>query len=67
MKKKHLIKAFLIAILVGSLLNIINNYEVFLKEAFTYKAVAKIILTYITPFCVSLYSSISAAKLSVTN
>lgn len=61
MKKKNVTTAIVVAILVGSLLNLINNYEVFLKEQFTMKSILKIMLTYLTPFCVSLYSSTKAS------
>jgi hypothetical protein len=44
------------------LLNVINNYDVFIEGKFSFKNVIKIVLTYITPFCVSLYSSVKASK-----
>lgn len=61
-KKNNIYTSLIVAIIVGSMLNAINSYEVFLNGAFTSKSVFKIILTYITPFCVSLYSSTEAGK-----
>jgi len=62
MNKKNVTTAFLVAIVVGTLLNLINSYDVLFDEKFTGKNVIKIMLTYITPFCVSLYSSMKATK-----
>ena len=62
MNKKNITMALLVAVIVGSVLNIINSYEIFMHGAFTDKNILKIMLTYITPFCVSLYSSVKAAK-----
>lgn len=55
-------RALIVAVVVGTLLNVINSYDVFLAGNFTFRNVLRITLTYITPFCVSLYSSIKAAK-----
>jgi hypothetical protein len=54
--------ALMVAIVVGSLLNGINSYDVFLTGNFTGRNIMRIVLTYITPFCVSLYSSMKASK-----
>ncbi len=62
MNKKNITTALLVAVIVGTVLNIINSYDVFVHGAFTGKNVIRITLTYITPFCVSLYSSIKATK-----
>ncbi|RXK61731.1 hypothetical protein ESA94_01575 [Lacibacter luteus] len=62
MNKKNITTALLVAVVVGSVLNIINSYDVFAEGRFTGKNVMRIMLTYITPFCVSLYSAIKAAK-----
>jgi hypothetical protein len=62
MTKKNIITALSVAILVGSMLNVINSYEVFINGNFSTKNTIKVILTYITPFCVSLYSSVRATK-----
>ena len=60
--KKNIFTALLIATTVGSMLNLINSYDVFWEGKFTVKNIITIVLSYITPFCVSLYSSIKAVK-----
>lgn len=62
MLSKNIKNALVIAALVGSLLNTINSYDVIWEGNFTIRNVIKIILTYVTPFCVSLYSSTIASK-----
>jgi hypothetical protein len=62
MNRRNIYTAVLVAIIVGSLLNAINSYDIFTEANFSTKNIIKIILTYITPFCVSLYSSIKASK-----
>jgi hypothetical protein len=62
MTKKNVSTALLVAILVGSLLNLINSYDIFIERNFSTKNTIKIMLTYIIPFCVSLYSSVKATK-----
>jgi hypothetical protein len=62
MISKNIKTAIIIAVLIGTLLNIINSYDVILEGNFTTRNYIKMILTYITPFCVSLYSSTMASK-----
>ncbi|MBI3883963.1 MAG: nitrate/nitrite transporter NrtS [Sphingobacteriales bacterium] len=62
MNTKNINRAILVAIVVGSLLNLINSYDVLWAGNFTFRNILRITLTYITPFCVSLYSSIKASK-----
>jgi hypothetical protein len=62
MNKKNISVAIVVALLVGSLLNMINSYDVILEGKFSGRNTLRIILTYITPFCVSLYSSVKAGK-----
>lgn len=62
MTNKNIKRALMVAIIVGSLLNAINSYDVFWLCNFNTRNVLRIVLTYITPFCVSLYSSVKAAK-----
>jgi hypothetical protein len=62
MNKQNIRRAIIVAIVIGSVLNTINSYDVFLAGNFTGRNILRIVLTYITPFCVSLYSSIKAAK-----
>ncbi|WP_133467790.1 nitrate/nitrite transporter NrtS [Paraglaciecola marina] len=52
--------AIYISIIVGSLLTLINQGEAFLGDAELNWC--KVITTYMVPFCVSMYSSIKAAK-----
>ena len=60
MNKKNISTAILVAVVVGSILNLINSYDVLIEKDFSGRNFLKIILTYITPFCVSLYSSSKA-------
>ncbi|MEO6455534.1 MAG: nitrate/nitrite transporter NrtS [Ginsengibacter sp.] len=62
MNRKNIYTALFVAAIVGSALNLINSYDVFMKGEFTNKNTIRIVLTYIIPFCVSLYSSIKATK-----
>ncbi|WP_428982740.1 nitrate/nitrite transporter NrtS [Paraglaciecola aquimarina] len=58
--KKQLKTAIYISILVGTILTLINQGEAFIGGAEINWL--KVILTYIVPFCVSLYSSSVALK-----
>ena len=62
MNRKNISTALLVALVIGTVLNLINSYDVFIEGQFTGKNVMRIVLTYITPFCVSLYSSVKATK-----
>ena len=62
MLSRNIKTAVIVAIVVGTILNTINSYDVILEGNFIFRNVVKIILTYITPFCVSLYSSTKATK-----
>lgn len=62
MNPENIKRAIIVAIVIGTVLNTINSYDVVLASNFTIKNTCKIILTYITPFCVSLYSSIKASQ-----
>jgi len=62
MKRKNISTALLVALIVGTVLNLINSYDVFAEGKFTNRNVMRIMLTYITPFCVSLYSSIKVTR-----
>ncbi|QBN18225.1 nitrate/nitrite transporter NrtS [Flavobacterium nackdongense] len=54
--------ALILAVVVGTILNAINSYDLILEGNWSSRTIIKIILTYITPFCVSLYSSNKATK-----
>jgi hypothetical protein len=60
--KKNMYTALLVAVIVGTMLNVINSYDVFWERKFTVRNIIRIVLTYVTPFCVSLYSSTKALK-----
>ena len=62
MNKKNLSVAIVVALLVGSLLNLINSYQVIIHGKFSSGDLLKIAFTYITPFCVSLFSSVKAGN-----
>jgi len=62
MNKKNIITALLVALVIGSILNAINSFNIFINGDFTGSNITRIVLTYITPFCVSLYSSVRATK-----
>ena len=49
-------RAAFVAIVVGTLLNLINNYDVFFGEALGLAMAVKIGLTYMVPYGVSSYS-----------
>jgi hypothetical protein len=63
---RNIKNALILAVTVGTLLNAINSYDVILRGNLDSKSIMKIILTYITPFCVSLYSSNKATKAFTT-
>ncbi|NOH70262.1 hypothetical protein F0225_02755 [Vibrio pectenicida] len=55
MNSQMIKRAIIIAIVVGTLLNIINQYDAFVgSSSFNW---LKALLTYCVPFCVSLFSS----------
>jgi hypothetical protein len=58
----HLTSAFRVAIIIGTVLNVINNWEAVLTNTWSSAAWIKIPLTYAVPFLVSLYSSKKALK-----
>lgn len=48
-----------IAAVVGTLLTIINHYDVLFGEPLTHVRIVKILLTYCVPYCVSTFASVS--------
>jgi hypothetical protein len=62
MTSKNIKTALIVALIIGTILNVINSFDVILEGNLTSKNIMKIVLTYITPFCVSLYSSNKATK-----
>src|SRR6187402_1312824 len=55
MNKKNISTAFLVAIIVGTLLNLINSYDVLFEEKFTGKNAIKIMLTYDAFLCLTIF------------
>jgi hypothetical protein len=55
-----------VALIVGTILCIINQADVLLRGHLTTAVVAKIGLTYLVPFSVSTYSSLAASRLTVS-
>jgi len=54
----NLLLALKVALLVGIILNLINNPGLFSHTDQSEIHLSRIILTFIVPFCVSLYSSV---------
>jgi len=54
-------RALRVAVIVGVILNLINNPLLF-SLSFTGLNIYKVLLTFLVPFCVSLYSSILANR-----
>lgn len=57
MKKENYFRALKIALVFGTILNLINNYDNIHQNEWSFKLIIKILLTYSTPFFVSIYSS----------
>ena len=55
-------RAIKIALIVGSLLAVVNHIDEFLAREFSSLLFAKVALTFVVPFCVSLYSSAAARR-----
>ena len=56
-------RAARVALLVGTVLFVINQSDVVLRGDITALVVAKIVLTYLVPFSVSTYSALAANRL----
>jgi len=52
-------RALIVALTVGTILTIINHFDLFSGSPFTGKTIIQIILTYIVPYFVSLHGQIS--------
>lgn len=55
--KKNIILAMKVSVIIGILLNLINNSEIIFSLNFTMPHCIKIIFTFLVPFIVSLYTS----------
>ena len=62
MNKTSIYRALRIAVIVGTILNVINNHEIVEYQNADSDLIIKVLLTYCVPFCVSLYSSWKATK-----
>lgn len=60
LQKNILMRAIKVALVVGSILMLINHGDVMLSDGLSIKEYIKIILTYLVPYCVSTYSSTEA-------
>lgn len=61
-KKQNVILAIKVSLIVGSILGMINHYDMFLSGNFDSGRIIKMIVTYLVPFIVSLFSSSYADK-----
>ena len=61
-KKQNVVLALKVSLVVGSILCIINHFDMFLSGHFEIGRIIKMIVTYLVPFFVSLYSSSYADK-----
>lgn len=60
-EKDSLTRALRVALLVGIILNVINNPGL-ITFSFSGLNIYKVLLTFLVPFCVSLYSSVIANR-----
>lgn len=56
-ERSNVIRAIKVSFLVGTILAIINHYDMFTGNSFELRRIIQIILTYVIPFSVSLYSA----------
>jgi hypothetical protein len=55
--KSKIFLAMRISLVVGTILGIINHYDMFLSGNYETSRIVKILITYLVPFSVSLYST----------
>ncbi len=60
LEKSTLKKGLIVSIVVGSILNLINQGNLILGNHFSEISIPKLCLTYIAPFLVSVYSTSSS-------
>lgn len=58
--KSNLNRAVVMAVIVGTLLGVINHYDMFVSGEYPRERVLKVLITYLVPFFVSLISSVLA-------
>lgn len=59
-QKNILTRAIKVAVVVGSILMMINYGDIIMSNGLSFKEITKITLTYLVPYCVSTYSSVEA-------
>ncbi len=64
MKKKIIFNAIKVSLVIGTLLNLINNYDAVFYGKISFALCLKVIITYLIPFSVSYYSSRKALSQS---
>ena len=60
-ERNTVVRAVKIAMIVGPILTVINQYDVILRGDYSVRVVGKMLLTFLVPYCVSSFSSVSAA------
>ncbi|MBP9887579.1 MAG: nitrate/nitrite transporter NrtS [Leptospiraceae bacterium] len=56
-KKQNIVLALKVSLVVGTILGMINHFDMFLSCNFEIGRIIKMVVTYLVPFCVSLFSS----------
>ena len=62
MRRDIVVRSLKVAIIVGSILALINQGDALLQGNVSMAIIGKILLTYCVPFCVSTYASVSAVQ-----
>jgi hypothetical protein len=60
--KEVVFRALITALVVGSILAVINYGESLLHRTITSEQIARMLLTFLVPYCVSTYSSVSTVR-----
>lgn len=60
-QKEVVRRALVVALIVGPILTLINQYDALVPRAFGWRFFLKLGLTFLVPYCVSTYSSVMAA------
>ncbi len=66
MRRDIVLRSLKVSVVVGSILAAINQGDALLSGQISGEVVWKIALTYLVPYCVSTYASVSAALASGT-
>lgn len=62
MNRINFIRSIKVALVVGTILNLINNYNVIIQWDFNFTSGSKVLFTYTVPFLVSFYSAWRTSK-----